>query len=221
MGSSTDQSLAGRAWALAAKQHGVVSRRQLLELGLGAQSIQHRLERGRLHRIDRGVYAVGRPALGREGRWMAAVLACGPGAVLSHGSAAALWRIGPSPPVVEVTIPVASPRRRNGVRVHRRPNLLAAHATVRNAIPVTKPVRTAIDLAVRLGPAQLERLINEADRIGLFSPEDLLAKLDDYPGAPGVGPLRTILGHEPFGSLIRSWSDASCASSRRRGCHAR
>jgi very-short-patch-repair endonuclease len=198
MGSSTDQTLADRAWALAAKQHGVVARRQLLELGLSAQSIQHRLARGRLHKIDRGVYAVGRPALDREGRWMAAVLACGPGAVLSHGSAAALWGIGPSPAGVEVTIPVASPRRRHGVRVHRRPNLLAAHATVRNAIPVTKPVRTAIDLAVRSGPAQLERMINEADRIGLFSPEELLAALDDYPGVRGVGPVRSILGARAF-----------------------
>jgi very-short-patch-repair endonuclease len=187
-----------RAWTLAAKQHGVVARRQLLALGLSAQSIQHRLTKGRLHRIDRGVYAVGRPALGREGRWMAAVLACGGGAVLSHGSAAALWGIGPSPPVVEVTIPIASPRRRSGVRVHRRPNLQATHVTVREAIPLTKPVRTAIDLAVRLGPARLERLINEADRVGLFSPEKLLAELDDYPGVRGVGPLRTILGARTF-----------------------
>lgn len=198
MGSSTDPTLDDRAWTLAAKQHGVVARRQLLALGLSAQSIQHRLTKGRLHRIDRGVYAVGRPALGREGRWMAAVLACGGGAVLSHGSAAALWGIGPSPPVVEVTIPIASPRRRSGVRVHRRPNLQATHVTVREAIPLTKPVRTAIDLAVRLGPARLERLINEADRVGLFSPEKLLAELDDYPGVRGVGPLRTILGARTF-----------------------
>src|SRR6476469_2700209 len=171
MGSSTDQTVADRAWALAAKQHGVVARRQLLALGLSAQSIQHRLARGRLHRISRGVYAVGRPALDREGRWMAAVLACGPGAALSHGSAAALWGIGLSPPIVEVTIPVASPRRCDGVRLHRRPNLLAAHVTVCKAIPLTKPVRTAIDLAAQLSAAQLERMINEADRLGFFSPD--------------------------------------------------
>jgi very-short-patch-repair endonuclease len=198
MGSSTDQTLADRAWALAAKQHGVVARRQLLALGLSAQSIQHRLARGRLHRIDRGIYAVGRPALDREGRWMAAVLACGSGAVLSHRSAGALWGIGPLPPVVEVTIPIASPRRRDSIRVHRRPNLLAAHVTVRRAIPVTKPVRTAIDLAVRLDLARLERMINEVDRAGLFSPEELLAALDDYPGVRGVGPLRSILGARAF-----------------------
>jgi very-short-patch-repair endonuclease len=198
MGSSTDQKLADKAWALAAEQHGVVTRRQLLDLGLSAQSIQHRLTRGRLHRVYRGVYAVGRPALDREGRWMAAVLACGPGAVLSYGSAAALWGIGQKPPGVEVTIPVASPRRCGDVRIHRRPNLLPTHVTVRRAIPVTKPVRTAIDLATRLSPARLERMVNEADRLGLFSPEGLCAALDDYPGVRGVGPLRTILGARTF-----------------------
>jgi very-short-patch-repair endonuclease len=198
MGSSIDQTLAETAWALASKQHGVVARRQLLALGLSPRSIRHRLERGRLHRIDRGIYAVGRPALDREGRWMAAVLACGSGAVLSHRSAAALWGIGPLSPAMEVTIPIASPRRRDGIRVHRRPNLLAAHVTVRKAIPVTKPVRTAIDLAVRLDSARLERMINEADRLGLFNPEELLAALEYYPGIPGVGPLRSVLGARAF-----------------------
>lgn len=129
---------------------------------------------------------------------MAAVLACGPGAVLSHGSAAALWGIGSLLPGVEVTIPIASPRRRVGVRIHRRPNLQPAHATVCRGIPVTNPVRTTIDLAARLGSARLERMINEADRIGLVSPEGLLTALDDYPGVRGVGRLRSILGARTF-----------------------
>jgi len=198
MGSSTDQKLADAAWTLATKQHGVVARRQLLELGLSAQSIQHRLSKGRLHRVHRGVYAVGRPAVGREARWIAAVLACGRGAALSYESAAALWGIGPPPATVEVTIPVASPRRCDNIRVHRRPNLSPTHVTVHDAIPVTKPVRTGIDLATRLGPAGLERMINEADRLGLFSPEGLLAALDEYPGVRGVGPLRSMLGARIF-----------------------
>lgn len=198
MGSSTDQKLADTAWALAAKQHGVIARRQLFELGLSAQSIQHRLSKGRLHRVHRGVYAVGRPALDRQGCWMAAVLACGPGAALSYESAAALWGIGPLPSTLEVTIPMASPRRCDDVHVHRRPNLLETHVTVREAIPVTKPVRTTIDLAARLNPARLERMINEADRLGLFSPEGLIAALDEYPGVRGVGPLRSMLGARIF-----------------------
>jgi very-short-patch-repair endonuclease len=101
-------------------------------------------------------------------------------------------------PSVEVTIPVASPRRRDSVRVHRRPNLLPSHTTAHKSIPVTNPVRTIVDLAVRLAPARFERMINEADRIGLVDPEGLLAALDDYPGVRGVGRLRATLGARVF-----------------------
>src|SRR5688500_15571625 len=80
--------------AIADRQHGVVSRVQLLGLGLNAQAIKRLIASGRLYPVLRGVYAIGRPQLTRHGRWMAVVLACGPGAVLSHGSAAALWEIG-------------------------------------------------------------------------------------------------------------------------------
>ena len=73
-------------WALARRQHGVVTRRQLLELGFSREAINHRIERGRLHRVYDGVYAVGRRELTRHRRWMAAVLACGDGAALSHAS---------------------------------------------------------------------------------------------------------------------------------------
>src|SRR5215212_9578539 len=84
----------GRAvWELAGRQHGLVTRRQLLELGLSADAIKHRIAKGRLHPVWRGVYAVGRPELTRYGWLMAAVLACGPGAALSHESAAELWEI--------------------------------------------------------------------------------------------------------------------------------
>jgi predicted transcriptional regulator of viral defense system len=83
-----------RAWALARRQHGVLTRQNLAALGSTPGAIRHRLAIGRLHRVRPGIYAVGRRELTREGRWMAAVLACGPDAVLSHGSAAALWGIG-------------------------------------------------------------------------------------------------------------------------------
>src|SRR5258705_13201472 len=83
-------------WSLTQKQHGVVARRQLLALGLTADAIKHRLKRGRLHPVFRGVYAVGRPELSRHGRWMAAVLSCGRRAALSHESAAALWGVRPA-----------------------------------------------------------------------------------------------------------------------------
>src|SRR5947209_12434701 len=93
-----------RAWNLARRQHGVLTAGDLHDLGFGESAIRHRLAAGRLHRIYRGVYAVGRPDLTREGRWMAAVLACGTDALLSHGSAAALWGIGPEWHQIEVSV---------------------------------------------------------------------------------------------------------------------
>jgi very-short-patch-repair endonuclease len=198
MGSETHHSTNGSVWRLAASQHGVIARRQLLGLGLSDQSIKHRVTTGRLHRIERGIYAVGRPGLTHRGRWMAAVLGCGSGAALSHGSAAALWGIGPALSCVEVTIPIASPRRRAGVRIHRRPNLRPAHVTSHRGIPVTNPVRTLIDLARRLDQGRMERAINEADRLDLTSPEALSAALDAYPSVPGVGRLKSIIDARTF-----------------------
>jgi very-short-patch-repair endonuclease len=199
MGSSIDQALSRGVWELVRRQHGVIARRQLLELGLSAQAIQHRLDRGRLHRVERGVYAVGRPALTQRGRWMAAVLCCGSRAALSHGSAAALWGIGEEPAAnTEVTVPFASPRRRAGVRVRRRPNLPDGDLTVHDGIPVTAIVRTFLDLATYLDRSRLERAINEADRIDLIDPVSLLEALDSRAGQRGVGPLRQVLGATAF-----------------------
>src|SRR5690349_2979738 len=106
------------AWALSARQHGVISRRQLLELGYSRQAIEHRLGSGRLHRVRSGVYSVGRPDLNDRGRWMAAVLTCGDGAALSHSSAAALWRIGfEVRDLIELSLPSPFQRRRPGLRI--------------------------------------------------------------------------------------------------------
>jgi len=186
-------------WRLATAQHGVVTRRQLLELGLSAQAVQHRIAKGRLHRVTPGVYSVGRAELSRPGHWMAAVLACGPQAVLSHASAAALWGIGPErPDAIEVTLCGSSARRRPGVLVYRRPNLRSSDLTVHRGIPVTCPVRTLIDLAARSGRSELERAVNDADRLDLIDPESLYEALDSYPGQRGVGPLRAMLGERSF-----------------------
>src|SRR5688572_10999581 len=116
MGAKTAQ-----AWATAKAQHGVVTRRQLLDLGYTRRSIVHRIEKGRLHPAWRGVYAVGRPELTRHGRWMAAVLSCGPGAALSHETAAALFAIRPPlSRLIEVSVPAPRAPRRPGIVVHRR-----------------------------------------------------------------------------------------------------
>lgn len=197
MGSSTRQSFSG-VWRLARAQHGVVAHRQLREFGLSGQAIQHRVSMGRLHRVERGIYAVGRPGLTRHGRWMAAALGCGPRAVLSHRSAAALFGIGSeSRDWIEVSVPFVSPRERPGVRVRRRPKLRASDVTTHDGIPVTVPVLTVIDIA-RSPDVNLERAINEADRLDLVDPESLAAALDDFPSQPGVGRLRDLLGKLTF-----------------------
>src|SRR4051812_28302134 len=113
------------AWTVSAAQHDVITRAQLIALGYSRQAIQHRVDRGRLHRIHRGVYAVGRKQLTKEGEWMAAVLACGETAALSHGSAAAHWQIAkrrPGPIHVSVLVDC---RSRNGIKTHRRQELSA------------------------------------------------------------------------------------------------
>jgi very-short-patch-repair endonuclease len=188
-----------RAWALARWQHGVIARWQLIELGFSPQSIKHRIATGRLHPVRTGVYAVGRRELSDQGRWMAAVLSCGPHAVLSHDSAAALW--GFRPPrldEIEVSVPLRVVRRRSGIIVHRRANLGAADLTTHHSIPVTTPVCTLVDIATSLERGQLEGAINEADRLNLIDPERLRSALLDLPRRPGLAILREMLDRRTF-----------------------
>lgn len=188
-----------QAWALAARQHGVLSRRQLLELGFSRRAIEHRLDSGRLHRVRPGIYAVGRPSLSQHGRWMAAVLAAGEGAVLSHSSAAALWRIGFEPrAVIELSASSSSDRRRPGLRIHRRPSLRSREVTSCHGIPVTTPVQTLIDLALRLDGRQIERAVNEADKYDLAHPPELREALELRAGEQGVARLREVLDRRTF-----------------------
>jgi hypothetical protein len=129
---------------------------------------------------------------------MAAVLSCGPGAVLSHASAAELWGIGGRAAEIEVSIPRSSHPARPGVRIHRRPILQEADVTTHHGIPVTTPVRTMIDIAIRFDRRGLERMINEADRLDLVDPETLYNTLSAYPGQKGVGRLADLLGDWKF-----------------------
>jgi very-short-patch-repair endonuclease len=200
MGHQTVQPFAGQAWALAKRQHGVVTREQLLGLGYSADAIKHRLDKGRLHPLWRGVYAVGRPHLGRHGTWMAAVLACGPDAVLSHESAAALWEIhAEARGRIDVSVPARrNPRDRPGIRVHRRSGLTDRDVARRLSIPLTSPVLTLLDLAPRLSGAQREQAIGEADKHDLIDPEELRSALEGYNGQPGVAILRTTLDQRTF-----------------------
>jgi very-short-patch-repair endonuclease len=162
-------------------------------------AIEHRVATGRLHLISRGVYAVGRRDLTPHGRWMAAVLACGDGAVLSHRSAAELWGIAREwEGRIDVSIRRRSKITRRGVLAHARPKLPEQSIVRRFGIPVTHPVQTLIDLATELRPMRLERAVNQADVHDLVDPETLRDSLDVYPGVPGVKPLRTMLDRHTF-----------------------
>jgi len=130
---------------------------------------------------------------------MAGILGCGSGAALSYGSAAALWGIERERRgAVEVSVPVASPRRQSGVLVYRRPNLLPSEVVTRHGIPVTSIVRTLIDVASRLESAETERAVNEADRLGLIDPGTLAEAISLHPGKQGVGRLRDLLCARTF-----------------------
>lgn len=140
--------------AIASSQHGVITFEQLLACGLSQAGVQRRLSAGRLHRVYRGVFAVGHTALGNEGRWMAAVLAIGEGAVLSHRSAAELWGLlKAGSGLIHVTVPGDNGRRkRQGLLIHRSSSLPKADCTHESGIAVTTPARTIRDLR-RTAPA--------------------------------------------------------------------
>jgi very-short-patch-repair endonuclease len=177
---------------LAESQHGVVSRRQLLEFGLGRRAIGHRLERGRLHMVHRGVYAVGHRILSRDGRWMAAVLAAGADAVLSHRSAAALWGLRETAAArVDVTVPRWS-RPRASIRTHQAA-LAADEITVSRGIPVTTPPRTLLDLASVVSAQQLERAVSESEVLRLTDALSLADLVARHCGRPGVPVIRRVL----------------------------
>lgn len=131
---------------------------------------------------------------------MAALLACGDGAVLSHSSAAALWRIGKEQRgLVELSLPSSSRRRHPGLRIHRRPSLnLQRDLTREYGIPVTTPVQTLIDMSLRLDRAGVERMINEADKYNLAHPPQLREALDERAGEKGAAKLRFILDRRTF-----------------------
>lgn len=191
--------MAREAWRLAENQHGIVSSDQLRKIGYTPQAIYHRIRAGRLHPLHRGVYAVGRRHVTDHGRWMAAVVACGGGAVLSHSSAAALWRIGPEERgLVELSLPSLSRRCRPGLQIHQRPSLQERDVTTEYGIPVTTPVQTLIDMALRLDRAGVERMINEADKYNLAHPPGLRRALERRGGEPGATKLRLILDRRTF-----------------------
>ncbi|MEA2275597.1 MAG: hypothetical protein QOC78_557 [Solirubrobacteraceae bacterium] len=186
-----DEGAIGR---LAAHQHGIVTARQLAARGLGRNGISRRVAAGRLHRIHHGVYAVGHPILTRHGHWLAAVLACGPDAALSHTSAAALWEIRPTDAArIDVTVPTTNGHARPGLRIHRTPTLRPDETTHHHAIRVTTPTRTLLDLAATLPRGALQRALDQAEILELFDLTALDAMARAHAGQGGAGHLRQAL----------------------------
>ena len=206
-----------RIAALAADQYGYVRREQLLRLGLGRRAIQYRVSTGRLIPVHAGVYAVGHLPVGPVARAFAAVLACGPGALLSHGSAATLWgfnKYWDTP--LEVTV-VASQRRRPGIKIHRSRTLTDPDRDCQLGIPVTSPARTALDIAPRLADKRLIRVVNDGQHARVLHLDDLVDVLDRNPTLPGAKRLRHLAETQPDGPTRSELEDAFLAFAKRFG----
>jgi very-short-patch-repair endonuclease len=218
---------------------------QLREAGLTRQMVRNRVRKGRFAPVHRGVYQVG-PRLSARAGDMAAVLSCGPRAVLSHRSAAALWELLPSPPgnrergslpeppVCEISVcrsdrGVAAP----WIVAHRVTTLGPRDRTLREALPVTTPLRTLLDLAAlaarRPGTAgrdplppvargELERAVSKAEREGLASLADLGSRLDEAPRRPGSALLRQLLDLDGGPAFTRSEAEARLLELVRSAC---
>jgi hypothetical protein len=171
----------------------VVAREQLEALGLEESAISRRLRAGRLHHVHAGVFAVGHRLLSREGRWMAAVLAPGEGAVLSHRSAAALWglRWEPKGPI-HVILPSKS-RHLPGIRRHSSRVLQSDEVTVEGGIPVTSVPRTIFDCAADGDVDLVENLLRQAEYRWRYDRLSLRHLLDRYPRRRGCRTVRLAL----------------------------
>ncbi|HEX7245380.1 MAG TPA: DUF559 domain-containing protein [Solirubrobacterales bacterium] len=176
---------------LAERQHGVIARRQLIAVGLGRGLIQDRIDAGKLIELHRGVFAVGHRRISLHGEWMAATLACGPNAYLSHGSAAQLWGIRGSRRPHEV-LRVSGHRRPHGVWLHQTRSLPEEDVAVEAGIPVTSIERTIMDNAGRLDERQLEHMIVDADRTGRLVWRELQRVIEQGNGRKGLRRLRRV-----------------------------
>ena len=178
---------------LAARQHGVVARAQLRERGVSARQVQYRLETGRLRRLHAGVYAVG-PVPGLLQQEMAAALASGRGAVVSHWSAAGCWEIAPRRPGRPVVVSTLRDVRTSdaGIRVFRTTRLRDDETTLRDGLPLTSPARTLFDLAGWAYSGDVERAFSRAVPT-LVTLAEIEVLLERYPRRRGRRRLRALL----------------------------
>ena len=192
--SPADRAISG----IAARSEGRITTAQLRDLGLSQNQIDYRARVGRLHRVARGVYAVGHLCESRRARWLTAVLRVGPEAVLSDRAAAAHWQLRAYAGAIDVSYP----RRHRpvaGIRLHRR-RLPADEVTIHEGIPVTTVPRTLFDLAAILSPGRLELAIGEAEKRGLTDALSLPDLLDRYPGRRGAATIRTVVARSAAAS---------------------
>jgi len=200
-----------RIAAAAAEQHGVVTHRQLVELGLSPAAIGRRWQSGRMKRMHRGVYLVVSIAPERATE-MAAVLVGGPGAVLSHLSALSILRMlrADRPHPLHVSVSGRSRRRRPGICFHRVAPFDDDEFTVMDGIPVTSPGRTLVDVAGMLGSREIEVAASVAERNGLTTIDELVSLPDRYPRRPGISVLRSLFKDMRGPDFTRSEAERRC-----------
>jgi very-short-patch-repair endonuclease len=185
-----DRVLAG----LAGRQHGIVARRQLLPLGFSRHEVQDRLDTGRLHRVHRGVYAVGHKKLTLKGCWMASVLACGPEAFLSHRSALALWDLRASASgLIEVTVRGPAKPGPDGVLVRCTRVLTDADVAVVDGIPVTSLAWTVVDFAAIAHRHQVRSVLEALERRAAYIGRELNDLCERTPNRKGIRSLRAVV----------------------------
>lgn len=193
-----------RLAALAHRQHGVVSIRQLRRLGYTHRSVQRGVEAGSLHRLHQGVFAVGHTNLSLHGRCLAGVLAGGPNALLSHFSAGWLWGLVASRPVpVHVTTPIRR-KRRGAIRIHHSRTLIDADRGLEQLIPITSVARTALDLAAVVRFRTLRRLVRRSEELEVFDLADFHSVLARNRGHRGALPLERAIDIYEAPRLTRS-----------------
>lgn len=189
---------------LAGRQHGTLSASQLLDLGLERHDIARAVERGRLHRLHQGVYAVGHTAMAPLAREHAALLACGGAAVLSHRTAAALWQLLPAAPILDVTVVGRHVRTRAGIRLHHVDAIDLADVGSRHGLKVTSAARTLVDLAAVADVEDLEAALSEAYALKLLTERGVYLALERSRRRPGAAALRALLASQEGPTITKS-----------------
>lgn len=183
-----------RLAAVATDQGGVVSLDQLLEIDISRRAAAYRAEEGQLHRLHRGVYAVGHESLGRAETLRAAVLACGEGSAISHGTAAAFWGLRDYwPQMIDVTVPCQTGRKVDGIYCRRCRYPSPGEIEIRNGVSTTTPARTLIDMAGILTVPSMCQVVERAAVLKLLDLDSVNRSLNDAQGRPGLKGLRRIL----------------------------